>query len=66
MIISKTEGHITGFQWMDPQIGPEVHVRSGRDILFPFNQVPLPADGTRLDKYRMKKVRITVELIDND
>lgn len=55
-----------GFQLMDPQIGPEVHVRSGRDILLPFNQVPLPADGTRLDKYRMKKVRITVELIDND
>lgn len=55
-----------GFQWIDPQIGPEVHVRSGRDILLPFNQVPLYIDGTRLDKYRMKKVRITVEIIDDE
>ena len=66
MIISKSEGHIIGFQLMDMETGPEVHVRSYRDMLFPFNQMPMPGDGINLNKYRFKKVRITVELIDND
>lgn len=66
MIISKAEGNITGFQWMDPQIGVEAHVVGVREWLFPF--MPEKVDEGKIDvaKYKFKKVRITVELIDND
>lgn len=65
-IISESEAQIVGFQYMDRQIGPEVHLRSGRDITLPFNKVPMPGDPARLDKYRFKRVRITVEIIDDE
>lgn len=65
-IISESEAQILGFKYLDRQIGPEVHLRGGRDITLPFNKIPMPGDPVRLDKYLFKRVRITVEIIDDE
>lgn len=66
MIISQTEGKIDGFQYMDPQIGLEVMVQGVRDQEFPFNRVQAPSRTIDLSPYINKKVRITVEIIDDE
>lgn len=65
MIISITEGVIEGFQYMDPQIGIEVLVHGVRDQEFPFNFVQKPERSEDLTPYINKRVRITVETIDD-
>lgn len=66
MIISQTEGKIDGFQYMDPQIGIEVKVHGVRDQEFPFNRVQAPSCTIELSPYINKKVKITVETIDDE
>lgn len=66
MIISQTEGKIDGFQYMDPQIGLEVTVQGVRDQEFPFNRVQTPSHIMDLSPYINKKVKITVETIDDE
>lgn len=66
MIISQTEGKIDGFQYMDPQIGLEVTVQGVRDQKFPFNCVQAPSCIISLSPYINKKVKITVETIDDE
>ena len=66
MVISKTEGIICAFHWTDPHIGVEVDIASARDHLFPFMPESVPDREFNLAQYRGKKVRITVELIEDD